>query len=79
MYIIKDWAGNIMNWGTFETFEDAHESIDEHVRQELFDNGINVNLTYGLENDYPEFEQILEKIVSEYTAEYWIDEENNNE
>jgi len=26
-YIIKDWAGNEMNWGTFTSFEDAWDCI----------------------------------------------------
>lgn len=26
-YIVKDWAGNIMSWGTFDNEEDAYEHL----------------------------------------------------
>lgn len=26
-YIIKDWAGNVMNWGTFDSEDDAYAEL----------------------------------------------------
>ncbi len=30
-WAIKDWAGNLMNFGRFETFEDAEEFLCEKL------------------------------------------------
>ena len=30
-WIIKDWAGNLMDFGRFETFEDAEEFLCERL------------------------------------------------
>lgn len=29
MYIVKDWAGNLMQWGEFDSFEDAWEEVEK--------------------------------------------------
>lgn len=26
-WVIKDWAGNLMSWGRFESFEDAEDFL----------------------------------------------------
>ena len=70
MYIIEDWAGNKMDWGTFKTFDDASESIDEHVREELKGQGLDIDTS--LSNEYPELDNAIDKIVSEYRGEYYI-------
>lgn len=48
MYIIKDWAGNVINIGgkTFETFEDAWDYIQGELTDQL-------GLT---EEDYQDYE-----------------------
>ena len=33
-YRIEDWAGNIMNWGAFPTFEDAWSEIMRRIPNE---------------------------------------------
>lgn len=76
IYVVKDWAGNEMNWGTFETEEDAFDSIVEHVRLELLNDGLNVdeiqNNTISI--DYPELDLLVNKIVEHYEGEYYVDE-----
>ena len=34
-YIVKDWAGNVMNWGQWTDEDDAHEAIRRQVEAEL--------------------------------------------
>ncbi len=72
-YVIKDWSGNVMKDG-YSSFDDAVAAIDEIVRKQLLEEGIDTSKTYGLENDYPAFEEILDKIVSEYAGEYHVEE-----
>lgn len=77
-FIVKDWAGNVMNWGEYEDFDDAMVELDERVRMELRENGIDIEQTYDLQNEYPELEKALDKIVTEFSGEYWIDEIKEN-
>ena len=74
-YVVKDWAGNTMNWEseTYDSFDDAAEAIDRQIERELLENGIDVNKTYGLELEYPAFDDVLDKIKGEYAGEYWIE------
>lgn len=75
-YIVKDWAGNEMDWGTFETEEDAFDYIVEHVRLELLNDGLNVNEIQNntISIDYPELDLLVNKIVEQYEGEYYVDE-----
>ena len=41
MYIIKDWVGNTMNWGEFDTFEDARGEAYSRVESEIIEDGLN--------------------------------------
>jgi hypothetical protein len=34
IYIIQDWAGNVMNFGEFDSFEDAWSYIYEHFQED---------------------------------------------
>lgn len=74
LYIVKDWAGNTMEWGTFNSFDEAWTKINEHVHMELLAEGVDTNKTYGLQSDYPAFEDVLETIISEYSSEYCVEE-----
>jgi len=81
MFIIKDWAGNTMNWGEFNDFEDASCELDARVNSQLLDCGIDYDKTYksGLEGDYPALETLLDKIISDFRGEYEIEEVIRNE
>lgn len=70
-YIVKDWAGNTMNWGIFDDFDDAMAELDEHVRQELLEDGLNAD------DQYSELNSMSNAEV--YSGEYWIDEVTVNE
>jgi hypothetical protein len=34
MFVIKDWAGNTMNYGQFHSFDDAWEYLQEKFESE---------------------------------------------
>jgi hypothetical protein len=74
-YIVKDWAGNVMDWGTFSSYDEAWDVIAQKVDDELLSDGIDVNKTYGLESDYKAFEDVLDKIRSDYLGEYGVYED----
>lgn len=78
-YIIKDWAGNVMNWGVFDSLEDAGAELDARVQLELEDSGIYQHKIWqsGLTEEFPELEDILDKIVTTFSGEYIIEELNN--
>lgn len=76
MIIIKDWAGNIMNWGEFEDIESADTELDARVNEELAEMGLNLDLinSSGLDSEYSILEEAIDKIVTEFRGEYYFDE-----
>lgn len=34
VFEVQDWAGNVMNWGDFETFDDAWSEIMARIEDE---------------------------------------------
>jgi hypothetical protein len=72
MFQVIDWAGNLMNWGDFSSFEDASECIDRKVEQELINDGLN---PFGEWCDCPEnfTREATDEDFSEYRGEYSIE------
>ena len=71
MYQIIDWAGNVMNWGMFNSFDEASEYLDMHVEQELINDGLN---PFGNECDCPEnfVGDATDDDFADYRGEYEI-------
>ena len=69
-YIVKDWAGNIMNWGEFSNTDYAYEAIHNHVLAEMSGDDIDIRWTED-RGDGTEFNEDLFDI---YCEEYFIDE-----
>jgi len=69
-YIVKDWAGNVMNWGEFSDTDYAYEAIHNHVLDEMSSDGIDTRWTED-RDDGTEFD---EELFNSYCEEYWIDE-----
>ncbi len=70
-YIVKDWAGNVMNWGTFSDFDYAQEAITMHVLGEMSSDGYDTKWV----EDGGDFD---EGIFSSYCDEYFVDEIEEN-
>ena len=41
-YIIKDWAGNVMNWGIYSSEDDAYEDLMNHARADCIADGLDL-------------------------------------
>ncbi len=42
-YIVKDWAGNEMNWGSYNTEWAAEAALERHVFEEMTIEGIPID------------------------------------
>ena len=69
-YIVKDWAGNVMNWGTFSDTDYAYESIHNRALSEMSEDGYDIRWTED-RDDGTEFD---EKVFYQYCGEYFIHE-----
>lgn len=69
-YIVKDWAGNTMNWGEYSDFDYASEAITYHVLDKMSSEGIDSRWTEDRE-DGTEFD---ENMFYQWCEEYYIDE-----
>lgn len=78
-YIVKDWAGNIMNWGEFTDEDYASESITNHVLAEMSSEGYG-NQWLDKDTDKLTKEDLEEeKLFNEYHGEYYIEPVNNED
>lgn len=50
-YIIKDWAGNVMDWGVFDTDELAYVALTDHCEDICREEGLDDSL-YDVMDDY---------------------------
>jgi hypothetical protein len=71
-FIVKDWAGNVMNWGEYSDIEYASEAIAMHVLDEMSQDGHDTKWP----EDGGNFD---ESIFYEYCGEYFIDEIKEDE
>jgi hypothetical protein len=62
-YIVKDWAGNEMDWGIFDHEDLAFEEIDKRVYAQMEADGIFVD---------------DEEVFAEYAGEYHVTEHEHD-
>lgn len=67
-YIVKDWAGNTMNWGEFDTEDDALVTINFHVMDELESEGLMLDEPNEDGNDFADSD------FDEYCGKYEVSE-----
>lgn len=69
-YVVTDWANNVMDWGTFNTYRDAHEEVDARIRKEImWDHNIDID-NHLLDDN------LVDELVADYRGEYFINEVN---
>ena len=73
-YIVKDWAGNVMNWGEFSEFEYAGEAISNHVLGEMSEEGYKLDWLEKNEGELTEEDLEDERTYYEWCGEYDIHE-----
>ena len=73
-FTILDWAGNTMNWGEFDSIDDADCELDARTNEEIYAMGLNLDLisSCGLDSEYPILANAIDKIVTEFRGEYQI-------
>lgn len=63
-YIVRDWAGNVMNWGEYSDIDDAFADITMHAFEDMEADGLDI------EDDSDQMSYNLDQ----YCGEYWVDE-----